>query len=338
MSSPVSRRGFLAGMAAIGAGTVLRGTPSAADELTATPASTSAGAASAGFRFVHLTDIHVQPEREGEKGLTAALKAVEALRPKPDFILTGGDNVFDAFDTGEQRSRMLFGLFRKIMADHTDIPVHVTIGNHDVFGWGNKDGVTPSTLGYGRAMAQEYLGLKETHYAFTHKGYRFVVLDNIQPGVNRRGYEGYIDRPQRQWLEDELKKTGPQTPVVICEHIPLISVTPFAVEDNYKRSEHRWEMPSGLVCADAAERLALYSKYNVRLSLSGHLHQLDRVEYGKTTFVCDGAVCGAWWRGPHRGVPEGFGILDCDADGTIRHQYYAYGWQAKPDPADEKRS
>ena len=69
--------------------------------------------------------------------------------------------------------------------------------------------------------------------------------------------------------------------------------------------------------------------HNVRLWLSGHIHQRDRIEYRGTTFINDGAVCGSWWKGPHQGVPEGFGIIDVWADGRFEHQYKTYGWQAK---------
>src|SRR5262245_23463423 len=49
-----------------------------------------------GFRFVHLTDIHVQPERRADEGFAKCIDAVESLNPKPDFILAGGDLVYDA--------------------------------------------------------------------------------------------------------------------------------------------------------------------------------------------------------------------------------------------------
>ena len=133
------------------------------------------------FRFVHLADIHVQPERRAEAGMVECLAAVEALDPKPDFILTGGDLVMDTFDQDAARSTTLFELYRKVLADHTDIPVHQCIGNHDVWGWGNKQGSSPEHPQYGKKMVCEMLDLPQTYYKFDCGGGRLFVLDDLQP-------------------------------------------------------------------------------------------------------------------------------------------------------------
>jgi len=279
------------------------------------------------FRFVHLTDIHVQPERGAAKGFARALRAVEALKPRPDFILTGGDLVFDVLSVGPGRARQLFDLYKRILADETQLPVFNTIGNHDVFGWSRGSGISPQAAGYGKAMYKNFLHLPETYYAFEHKGWRFFCLDNIQPGGDDRyPYRGFLDGAQTDWLKAELDKCDPATPIITCEHIPLMTVTPFGHEHLVAQNE--WRLRSSLVCSDAPQRLELLRTRNVRLCLSGHIHERDRVDYRGTTFINDGAVCGAWWRGPHRGVQEGFGIIDCRPDGTFEHQYIDYGWQA----------
>ncbi|MFC2076599.1 Gfo/Idh/MocA family protein [candidate division KSB1 bacterium] len=56
------------------------------------------------FRFVHMTDMHVQPERNGEAGLRAAIKAVNGLNPRPDLVITGGDLVMDALEQTYERA------------------------------------------------------------------------------------------------------------------------------------------------------------------------------------------------------------------------------------------
>lgn len=329
MSDALSRRGFLGGVAAIGAGALL--TPRPAAVHAAFQPKTAAPGGAQPFRFVHLTDIHVEPEREAAQGLAKALAAVEALRPRPDFILTGGDLVFDVLGASAERAPMLFDLYKKVMADHTSLPIHNTVGNHDVFGWARKHGVTPHTVGYGKELVKDKLGLKQTYYHFDHKGWRFFVLDNIQPaGGFSHGYQGFLDKPQLEWLAAELKATDPRTPVVFCEHIPSVTVTPFAYEENCK--DGIWKLENSLVCADAATRVRLIDGHNVRLWLSGHIHALDRAEFRGTTFICDGAVCGNWWKGPRDGMNEGFGVIDLLADGTVRHRYTDYGWQAKPEP------
>jgi 3',5'-cyclic-AMP phosphodiesterase len=282
------------------------------------------------FRFVHLTDTHVQHERDGDKGFAKSLKAVEALEPKPDFILTGGDLVFDVLDVPPERATMLFDLYKKVIADNTSLPVYNTIGNHDVFGWHPQSGISPKTAGYGKALVKDKLQLNETYHAFEHKGWRFFCLDNILPGGDERyPYLGGLDPVQFDWFKSELQKTDPKTPIVTCEHIPLITVTGFA-HDNLHEDKH-WHFNDALVCGDAAQRLPLLRTRNVRLALSGHIHERDRVEYWDTTFINDGAVCGSWWKGPHRGVPEGFGVFDLRTDGSFDYRYHEYGWKAQPE-------
>ena len=283
------------------------------------------------FRFVHLTDIHVRQKRDGDKGFARALRAVEALKPRPDFILTGGDLVFDVLGVDAAKARSLFDLYKKVLADNTSLPIYNTIGNHDVFGWSIKSGVAPGTPSYGKAMYKELLGMSETFHRFDHKGWRFFCLDNIQP-AKRDGkypYEGYIDDVQREWLKQEFDRTPRETPIVMCEHIPTVTATQYGHADLVVDKE--WRVPSAFVCTDAAQRIGLYRNRRVRLSLSGHIHERDRIEYQGTTFINDGAVCGSWWKGPHHGVEEGFGIVDVRADGSFDHQYFDYGWDAKSD-------
>ena len=49
------------------------------------------------------------------------------------------------------------------------------------------------------------------------------------------------------------------------------------------------------------------------------------VEEGKA----GGAVSGAWWKGPKDRCAEGYGLFDLFDDGTFKHQYVPYGWQAQ---------
>lgn len=320
MAIDLSRRDFLGGAA----GLALASLTGCSDKGILRPRSKATGQP---FRFVHLTDIHVEPELAAAEGFAKALRAVEALRPRPDFILTGGDLVFDVCEADATRADALFKLFNRVVADHTSIPLHHTCGNHDVFGWSTKTSVTPSSPGYGKAMVRDALKLADTHYSFDHKGWRFFVLDNILHTEDPRGYEGGLDPAQLEWLTAELRRTPADMPIVTCEHIPLVSASPFAFE-NYRQPEG-WMLPNALVCKDAVERIQLYATRRVRLALSGHLHQLDRVEMRGTTYLCGGAVCGGWWRGDHRGLQEGFGIVDLRPDGTFDYAYHDYGWEAR---------
>jgi 3',5'-cyclic AMP phosphodiesterase CpdA len=329
MIETLTRRNLLkAGLATAAASAIKPWPVLAADDRTASATATA-------FRFVHLTDIHIRQKRDGDKGFAKALQAVEALKPRPDFILTGGDLVFDVLGVNPAKARGLFDLYKKVIADNTSLPIYNTIGNHDVFGWSAKSKVEPTVSGYGKALVKDLLGMKETYHRFDHKGWRFFCLDNIQPGKRdgRYPYEGYIDETQRDWLKQELGRTPRETPIVVCEHIPTVTATQYTHEDLVVEKE--WRVPSAYVCKDSPQRIALYRTRNVKLSLSGHIHERDRIEFQGTTFINDGAVCGSWWKGPHHGVEEGFGIIDAHANGTFDHQYFDYGWQAKVDKSTD---
>ena len=63
----------------------------------------------------------------------------------------------------------------------------------------------------------------------------------------------------------------------------------------------------------------MFKGHNVRLLASGHIHLVDRVEYLGMTFVCDGAVSGAWWNGANQEFTEGRGVIDLWHDGSFEH-------------------
>lgn len=327
MNSKLGRRDFL--QAGLGAGAALL-TSCAGFAGAGEDASGGAGAGEA-FRFVHFTDAHVQPELGADQGVVAALKKVHELDPRPDFIQLGGDMIMDALGEDEARCRMQFELFKKVMADHTDLPLRYCVGNHDVFGWEEKHGITKEHASYGKAMAAEMLGIEKSYYAFDHKGWRFYVLDNIQqdaPDSPITAYQGYIDEAQMAWLEADLAAKNPATPAIVTCHIPIVTVTMFNTwahrfEDKFYR------IPNAAVCQDAVKLADLFAKHRVRLNLSGHIHQVDRVEFRGLTFICGGAVSGNWWKGPLEGIQEGFGVVDAKPDGGFDYAYVDYGWEAR---------
>lgn len=282
-----------------------------------------AGPATAGFRFVHLTDIHVQPELRADEGMAACLRHVNQLTPRPDFILTGGDLVMDVLEQGPERAALLFQLFTRVLKDNTDIPVYHCLGNHDVFGWGKKHGVTPETAGYGKRMFCDTFGYEKTFYTFDHKGWRFFVLDSVQPSDSQL-YQGGLEPEQWEWLEEQLQQKPAEMPAVVVSHIPFLTVTvlPDAAQ------ERQFRIGAASLCSGAQRMALLLSRHNVRLAISGHIHMVDDVQYRGVRYVCNGAVSGGWWKGPNKGFSEGYGVFDVKADGTTHYQYVNYGWQA----------
>jgi 3',5'-cyclic AMP phosphodiesterase CpdA len=80
---------------------------------------------------------------------------------------------------------------------------------------------------------------------------------------------------------------------------------------------------------DVRPLLKLLSRSNVKLCLSGHMHQVDEVDYMGMKFCCNGAVSGNWWKGAYMECPEGYAVIDLHADGRVENRYVTYGWEAK---------
>ncbi len=279
------------------------------------------------LRFAHLTDSHIQPERRAAEGVATCLRALREMKDAPELIVTGGDLIMDASETPRERTKQLWDLYLKTLKDECRLPVEHCLGNHDVWGWNKgKCGATGKEPDYGKKWALDVLGMKRSYHSFDRAGWHFVVLDSIaQKGES---YEGRLGDEQFEWLSDDLRKTPERTPVVIISHIPILSIIAyFAAAEEEARGE--WSVPGGVMHLDARKLRGLFNQHpNVKLCLSGHLHQLDRIAFEGVTYICDGAVCGGWWKGRNFLCSEGCGVVDLYDDGTFEHSYQDYGWVA----------
>lgn len=285
-------------------------------------------------RVAHLSDWHIQPELRAGQGAAQCLHHVQSLDDAPSLVITGGDLVMDAYDQGGDRTKQVFDLFTSTVRSECALKVAHTLGNHDIWGWNkSKSGLSGTEKGYGKDYAVDRLGMPGRYYAFDigsgPGSWRAIVLDSVrqsrQPGSF--GYEAFLDEPQADWLAATLRDTPSDRWVCVVSHIPIISAS--SLFDSKPGTPLR--LHSALMHDDARNIHDLFMRYpNVRLALSGHIHQIDRVEYGGMTYICGGAVCGAWWKGPHNGCHEGYGIVDLNNDGTFDWAYQRYGWEAQP--------
>lgn len=278
------------------------------------------------LRVAHLADIHVQPELRAGHGMVACLHHVQSLKDRPDLILTGGDLIMDSFESDDARTQLQWDLFRKALADECSLPVEHCIGNHDVWGW-NKllSRTSGNEPNFGKQRALENLGLRSPYRSFDRGGWHCVVLDSTFPDPT--GYKARLDEAQFDWLARDLKAVDPATPVLVVSHIPIVcgciffSLNVPPVQD--------WPISGARVHLDASRLKDLFNQHrNVKLCLSGHIHLIDRVEYNGVTYLCNGAVCGDWWKGKHKECDEGYGVVDLYDDGSFTHEYVNYGWRA----------
>ncbi len=269
------------------------------------------------FRFVFMTDIHVQPEKKADEGFRAAIEKVNQLNP--DFVITGGDLIMDALGQTEGRADSLYDLYKKILSQ-LNMPVYNTIGNHEIFGLYENSGISPEHPEYGKQMFRNRLGKGNTYQSFDHKGWHFIILDGIG-FTPERHYYGYIDSLQLDWLKKDIAKVDQKTPVVLSTHIPFYSIY------GQMKNGPTYAMGQGEVITNALDVMKVLDNHNVKLVLQGHLHIVEEIRYGNTTYITGGAVCAAWWNGPRDGYPEGFVVIEVDKD-QFSWEYMTYGWQA----------
>jgi 3',5'-cyclic-AMP phosphodiesterase len=300
----VNRRNFLAMTGAAGVAAAL-GTSAIAK-----PAHT------ADFTFLFLTDTHLQPELNAAQGCAQCFKKARVI--KADFVIQGGDHVFDSLAVSRERAAGLFDLYAKTEQD-LGLKLHHTLGNHDCFGVYKDSGVQPEDPLYGKKMFEDRFG--KTYYSFDHKGVHFIVLDSI--GITPdRAYEGRIDAAQLAWLKADLQALPPGSPIIVSVHIPLVSAFESYVPAPAKTPEHH-----GLTIANAYEVIALWEGHNVLAVLQGHTHINETVVWRGVPYITSGAVCGNWWHGTRMGTPEGFTVAQVKG-GKLLTRYETYGFKS----------
>lgn len=267
-----------------------------------------------GFRFVHFTDVHIQPELRADQGARRAFAAINEA--KPDFCIAGGDLVFDVYEQGPARCRQLFDLYASASRD-LGARVYSVIGNHDVYGVANQAGVPASDPMYGKKMFEDRIGPR--YRSFDHRGWHFILLDSIALDERRNWYGGF-DEAQLDWLRRDLQSTGKSTPIVVVTHIPIATALGTAVFPP--------EAAPMLVVRDPRPILQLLDGYDVRAILQGHTHINEAVRYLGRQYITTGAVSGNWWKGPHHGHAEGFAVVEVTGSGEVRTEYRTYGWKA----------
>ncbi len=318
----VLKAGGALALAGLGAGSVL--TPSAFARQA--PASRAARS----IRFAHLTDMHIQPERGAFDGVSACLRHMMALPDRPQRVITGGDLIMDGFAAGRARTQTQWDLFTKVFRDECPLPVDHCLGNHDVWGWNkSKSGTSGDEADWGKRLAIDTLGVPGRYRVVDLPApWRALILDSVHTDGGD-GYIGKIDEEQFAWIDGELR-SAPDRMHMIVSHIPIYSVA--ALEHDAKIVDDRWSIEGGVMHVDAKRLVKLFrDRGNVRLCVSGHIHKIDRCEYEGMTFVCGGAVSGAWWKGRESRCDEGYGVFDLHADGSVGYQYLTYGWRARPE-------
>jgi len=248
-----------------------------------------------------MTDIHLKNEPHILQGFRMAV--AEINRYQPDFILSGGDQVYDVMRGNVDASDSLFNLYIK-EAKALKAPVYNTVGNHELFGI-YRESPTDSTHSlYKYGMYKKHL--KDLYYSFDYQGWHFIVLNNLDAAGF--AYYSAFDQEQLEWLKRDLAKLGSNTPVVMMMHVPIVSV------------QNQLDLPKqgpslGPDVKNKDQLLQIIEPYNIQLVLQGHLHYFEDIQVkGKTRFITGSAIAGRpSWKGQRNG-PPGFLVFRVNGD------------------------
>lgn len=269
------------------------------------------------LRIAHLTDIHLKDKFDAPSRFAKCLHHMQQQSPQIDLVLNGGDVVFDMNKENIGTISDQWKLYRSVWANECKLPVSYCLGNHDI--WWNENDKAQAL--YGKKYSMDQLGLSTPYYSFTKGGWKFILLDSVHLDIDNTWYIGKLGDEQFAWLENELKNTNPSVPVLVMTHIPILTATNL-IEDNIV---NRWTMYGGDMHTDVSKIINLFYKHpNVKLCLSGHIHLREKLIYNNVTYICNGAVSGAWWEGNRRETAPGYGVIDLYADGSFKEDYINY--------------
>lgn len=267
------------------------------------------------FSFVFMTDVHIKHDPFVLSEFSKVIDTINKL--KVDFVLSGGDQVFDVMRGNVKKSDSLFSLYKEQIAK-IKVPVYSSVGNHELFGIYPESDIDSTHSDYKYGMFKRYLG--NPYYSFDHKGWHFIVLNVLD--VDNKKYIGKVDEQQIAWLKQDLAKINTNTPVAIMAHLPFVS----SFYQIYPPKDGP-ALSAGLI-SNRNEVLQLFKDHQLKLVLQGHIHWLEDVNVeNKTHFITGGAVAGRpSWRGNNHG-PRGF-LLFTVKENSFSWKFIEYGKKA----------
>ena len=246
-----------------------------------------------GFFFVQMADPQFgmfsgnKDTVQEEANFRKAAEKINRLRPA--FVLISGDLVNTANDPEQIRAFQ-----RSVALIDAGIPVHLVAGNHDMWGKPLDKGIED----YGRNFGRD-------HYAFSHGGTRFIVL-NSNVVVNARD-NPERDQAQRWWFTAQLEaaRAARADHIVVCTHHPWFLESPDEKDQyfNIPLAQRGWYL----------DRMR---ESGVELALAGHLHREASGTDGRLQMITTGPI-----GQPLGKDPSGLRIVRIAKDSIGSHYY-----------------
>ena len=196
---PISRRQFLAGSLAAGAGLLL-------------PGGACAAAAADPNRWALLADTYIWERREGvyrdvkpAENLAQARREILALNPPPAATIVAGDTAFLQGHPADYA--VLLDLLNPIRT--AGVPVHLALGNHNDRDNFRKAIATSEPKTAPSPVADKHVAVLETPRA------NWFLLDSLdKTGVS----EGLLGKAQLDWLAKALDARRSKPAIVLAHH------------------------------------------------------------------------------------------------------------------------
>lgn len=227
------------------------------------------------FRFAILTDAHLFsiPDHKFDVFLALAVDQVNAMTPRPDFVMYCGDVAQNGRDDQLQKGQKILSKLA--------MPVRFIPGEHDWY------------LDMGEAWRGRF---GKPTWSFDHKGVHFIGMNSIlvrdfwtaagMTPKQRMDTMEMLESPicgpwgvreeQLEWLTKDVKALSGDTPVVIFTHSPLWDYYP------------RWNFQT----EDAPQIREILGKFERVMSFHGHVHQTVYNKIGNMSSV--GTLSTSW--------------------------------------------
>src|SRR5713226_3269090 len=253
----IDRRGFLHCMAWAGTGllwTVSGGVLASRTLAQIAKAGDSLPSAT-DLSFLQISDSHIGFSKDANKDVTEtfkiALDRINAMPTPPSFLIHTGD--ISQLSKPEE-----FDTFDEVLKSCRTKDVFYVPGEHDVLNDGGKL--------YRERYLKSVEGKGSGWYSFNKNGVHFVALVNVLD--LQAGGLGQLGDEQLEWLEEDVKGLGADTPIVVFAHIPLWAVYP------------QW----GWGTSDSERALGYLKRFGSLTVLNGHIHQVLQKVEGNVTF------------------------------------------------------
>ena len=308
----MKRRDFIGNSAGLGAAVLTNPSTILTAQVKKTP-----------IRVAHLTDFHVKPGKDIEASVAKAMHHAQILVPEIDFIINGGDAIWDSLEADKEKTQIQWDLFTSMLKKENSLPVYHCIGNHDIWGWFIKENKPENERQYGKVWVVETLQMKNRYYSFSKDKWHFIVLDSTQLNP-AGGYIGKIDEEQLAWLQIELASVPKENFICIVSHIPILSICAGLFFDKTEPNGDL-KIQRNLMHSDFLSLKKIFNNYpNIKVCISGHIHLQDELNYLGIKYYCNGAVSGNWWKGNFQEFAPAYAMLEFYGDGTSKRYMQNY--------------